>query len=75
MLISVYSYSLLPVITADGIIYSHIKKGGYDGEDFMQYIEGLLTVMNPYPTPHSVLIIDNCRTHHVEGVEELCAAR
>jgi hypothetical protein len=38
-------------------------------------LEGLLGVMNPYPAPHSVLILDNCRIHHVEGVEELCTNR
>jgi hypothetical protein len=41
----------------------------------MAWLEGLLEVMNPYPAPNSVLILDNCRIHHVEGVEELCAQR
>jgi hypothetical protein len=31
--------------------------------------------MNPYPTPRSVLILDNCRIHHVDGVEEMCNPR
>jgi hypothetical protein len=30
-------------------------------------------VMNPYPAKHSILVLDNCRIHHVEGVEEMCA--
>jgi hypothetical protein len=68
-------YSLLPAITVDGIIYSHIKKGGYNGDEFIDWLDGLLDVMNPYPQPHSVLVLDNCRIHHVEGVEERCAAR
>jgi hypothetical protein len=66
---------MLPAITVDGIIYSHIKTGGYDGDNFIQYIEGLLTVMNPYPGPQSVLIIDNCQTHHVDSIKEMCAAQ
>ena len=53
-------YSLMPAITVYSIIYSHIKTGGYNGNDFIQFIEGLLTVMNPYPGPCSVLIIDIC---------------
>jgi hypothetical protein len=69
-----HSYSVLPAITVDGIIYSHIKLGGYNGDQFIQYLEGLLSVMNPYPAPRSVLVLDNCSIHHVEGVEELCAA-
>ncbi|KAJ3978476.1 hypothetical protein F5890DRAFT_1375534, partial [Lentinula detonsa] len=67
-----YRYSLLPALTTDGIIYSHVKLGGYSGEEFLTWLHGLLDVMNPYPGPHSVLILDNCRIHHVEGVEELC---
>jgi hypothetical protein len=27
--------------------------------------------MNPYPAPHSVLVIDNCSIHHVTEVEEI----
>jgi hypothetical protein len=68
-------YSILPAITVDGIIYSHIKEGSYNGDQFLQWLEGLLRVMNPYPAPHSVLILDNCRIHHVEGVEEMCEDR
>jgi transposase len=69
------SYSLLPAITVDGLIYTHVKIGGYNGEQFVDWLEGLLEVMNPYPAPRSVLIIDNCRIHHVEEVEEMCNAK
>lgn len=71
----VVRYSLLPAITTDGIIYSHIKVGGYNGEQFLEYLDGLTCQMNPYPARHSVLVIDNCRIHHVFGVEELCEER
>lgn len=68
-------YSLLPAITVDGIIYSDVKVGGYNGEQFLVWLEGLLKEMNPYPAPRSVLILDNCRIHHVPGVEEMCKER
>jgi hypothetical protein len=68
-------YSMLPAITMNGVIYSHIKKGAYNGNEFVEWLAGLLEIMNPYPAPNSVLILDNCRIHHVEGVEELCAER
>lgn len=68
-------YLLLPAITMNGIIYSDIKKGGYNGEEFLEWLTGLLPHMNPYPAPNSVLILDNCRIHHVPGVEELCEER
>jgi hypothetical protein len=59
----------------DGIIYSHIKIGSYNGNQFMEWLEGVLGVMNPYPAPHSVLILDNCQIHHIPGVQELCIER
>jgi transposase len=75
MFLQLCRYSLLPALTVNGIIYSHIKEGAYNGDQFMAWLEGLLEVMNPYPASNSVLILDNCRIHHVEGVEELCAQR
>ena len=56
----------------NGIIYNHIKIGGYNGEEFLEWLRGLLAVMNPYPAPNSVLVLDNCRIHHVPGVDEMC---
>ncbi|KIN93868.1 hypothetical protein M404DRAFT_102985, partial [Pisolithus tinctorius Marx 270] len=63
---------ILPALTTSGIIYSHIKVGMHNGNYFLNYLCGLLDVMNPYPAPHSVLVMDNCRIHHIDGVEELC---
>ncbi|PPQ84100.1 hypothetical protein CVT24_002275 [Panaeolus cyanescens] len=68
-------YSILPAITTDGIIFSHITVGSYDGDKFLRWLAGLLEVMNPYPERHSVLVLDNCRIHHVDGVEEMCDNR
>lgn len=62
-------------MSQDGIIYSEIKLGSFDGDSFKSYLENLLEVMNPYPQPCSVLVLDNCRIHHVDGVQELCDAR
>jgi len=67
------SYLLLPAITVDGLIYSHIKVSRYNGADFLEYLDGLTAQINPYPAPWSVLVINNCRIHYVIGVEELCA--
>jgi hypothetical protein len=66
---------MLPALTVNGVIYSHIKMGAYNGDQFLEWLEGLLQVMNPFPAPNSVLVLDNCRIHHVEGVEELCDER
>ncbi|KAJ8094796.1 hypothetical protein PM082_010007 [Marasmius tenuissimus] len=62
-------------LTMDGIIYSHVKLGGYNGDEFILWLQALMPHMNPYPAPQSVLVVDNCRIHHVEGVEEVCEER
>ncbi|KAJ7580330.1 hypothetical protein C8J56DRAFT_735977, partial [Mycena floridula] len=67
-----FRYSLLPALTLDGVIYCQVKAGGYNGDEFMDWLEGLLEIMNPFPAPNSVLILDNCCIHHVEGVQEMC---
>ncbi|KIJ34757.1 hypothetical protein M422DRAFT_181646 [Sphaerobolus stellatus SS14] len=63
-------YSLLPALTQDGIIFSNIKLGAYDGPLFIAFLEGLLEHMNAYPALWSVRILDNCAIHHFEGVQE-----
>ncbi|KAJ3846257.1 hypothetical protein EV368DRAFT_53046 [Lentinula lateritia] len=65
----------MQALTMDGIIFSNIKLGSYSGDEFLFWLDGLLEVMNPYPGRHSVLVLDNCRIHHVPGVEERCQAR
>jgi DDE superfamily endonuclease len=70
-----FRFSLLPALSQEGIIYSDIRMGSYDGDSFLEYLEGLLEHMNPYPAPRSVLVLDNCGIHHVPGVRELCAER
>ncbi|KAJ3886272.1 hypothetical protein GG344DRAFT_31949, partial [Lentinula edodes] len=65
-------YSVLPALSLDGIFYSHIKLLSYTGDDFLEWLEGLLMEMNPYPGPRSVLVLDNCHIHHVPGVAEMC---
>jgi hypothetical protein len=59
----------------DGIIYSQIVRGSFNGETFKMWLEGLLEAMNPYPEPKSVLVVDNCAIHHVEGIQEMCNER
>ncbi|KAJ4473181.1 hypothetical protein C8R41DRAFT_710071, partial [Lentinula lateritia] len=56
-------YSVLPALSIDGIFYSHIKLYSYSSDDFLEWLEGLLEEMNPYPAPHSVLVLDNCHIH------------
>lgn len=68
-------YSILPALTLDGILYAQIVPGSFNGNTFKIFLEGLLECMNPYPGPKSVLVMDNCAIHHVEGVQEMCDQR
>ena len=56
-------------------MYLHIVRGSFDGGSFLEYIAGLVEHMNPYPEPCSVLVMDNCAIHHVDGVADLCDDR
>ena len=68
-------YSVLPALTMDGILYVHVTQGSFDGNLFQEFLTGLLEVMNPYPQKNSVLVMDNCAIHHVDGVAEMCKTR
>jgi hypothetical protein len=69
------SFSVLPALSTDGIIYSDIKVGSWNGEDFLGFLDGLLKNMNVYPGPRSVLVMDNCSVHHIPDVTERCEAK
>jgi hypothetical protein len=75
LLLTLHSYSLLPALCSDGIIFADVREGAYDGPSFINYISRLLEHMNPWPQPRSVLIMDNCAIHHVEDVASLCMAQ
>ncbi|KIJ51784.1 hypothetical protein M422DRAFT_157443, partial [Sphaerobolus stellatus SS14] len=62
----------LPGLALDGIVYTQVVRGSFNGETFKIFLKGLLQCMNPYPAPKSVLVMDNCAIHHVEGVREMC---
>ena len=66
---------MLPALSAEGIIFSEIRVGTYDGPAFIKYIERLLPYMNRWPAPRSVLVMDNCAIHHLDDIAPLCAAR
>ena len=68
-------YSLLPALCSDGIIYSRIREGAYDGAAFLGYVKALMPRMNRWPAARSVLVLDNCSIHHLTEVEEVCEER
>ena len=70
-----FRFSLLPALSSDGIIFSDIREGTYNGVAFIEYIEHLLAHMNPWPERCSVLVMDNCSIHHLDDIAPLCASR
>ena len=63
------------MITVDGILHMQIICGSFKGETFMMWLKDVLEQMNPYLKPKSVLVVDDCAIHHVEGIQEMCDER
>lgn len=53
------------------MLFVGMVAGGYDGEGFCEFLSELVTHMNPYPGPKSVIILDNCAIHHVPDVDAI----
>jgi len=65
-------YSILPVLTLDGIIAHDIIEGSVTTEKFVTFLrEFVIPLTNPYPGPRSVLVVDNCSIHHAEEIRVL----
>ena len=90
-------YSLVPVMSAQGLLDWYICEGSVDAERFLDFIGAAwcarlalrpthaaradaraaaqIPRMQPFPNPHSVLVMDNFTTHHGEAVlSEVAAA-
>ncbi|KAF9225124.1 hypothetical protein BS17DRAFT_701298, partial [Gyrodon lividus] len=52
-------YSIVPILTLDGIITYDIVKGSVTSDCFIQFLHERLPLTNPFPGPQSVLILDN----------------
>ncbi|VDC02747.1 unnamed protein product [Peniophora sp. CBMAI 1063] len=68
-------YSILPAISLSGVVYLDIIARSWNGEQFDRYLDALLDMMQPYPNPNSVLVMDNSSVHHFEGVRQKVEAR
>jgi transposase len=65
-------WSILPAMGLNGYLDYDIIHGSFDSERFSFFIRQLLRKMTPFPGPRSVLVMDNCRTHHGDDIEEMC---
>jgi hypothetical protein len=57
-------WSLLPAYTVDGFITWEILQGSFTAGLFENFIENkVLPLCNPYPLPHSIIVMDNAPIH------------
>lgn len=68
-------HSILPALSLGGILHLDIFPCAVTGAIFNTFIEGLLGVMNPWPGPNSVLVMDNAPIHKTAGLREMVEAR
>ena len=67
-------YSVIPIISMNGILDLYITSGTINGEKFIDFIQYyLMPLLKPfnYSNEHSVVILDNASIHHVEEVVNL----
>src|SRR5258708_10119268 len=67
--------TLLPALTMEGVIWLKIVKGSFDAAHFTDFINSLLTQMNDFPQPHSIVVMDNCHIHKGEHIKSMIKAR
>ena len=58
-----------------GIIECAVVEGSFNTELFMDFIRNLLSKMQPFPNPNSVIVMDNCAIHKAPEIRELIEAR
>jgi len=64
-------YSILPALSLDGILDIVVIEGAVNTNVFMEFINGLLMEMQPYPSKNSVLVMDNVKFHLAEEVFDM----
>ena len=67
-------YSILPVLSLDGILHLEVLDHTFTGKEFKDFVTSVLDQMHPWPMPNSVLVIDNAAIHKVPGICEMVEA-
>ena len=74
-ILTLLRYSILPAISLTGIVECMIEEGSFNTELFLIFIEDLLSKMQPFPAPTSVIVMDNCAIHKSPEIRELIETR
>jgi DDE superfamily endonuclease len=65
-------WSILPAIGINGYLDYDIYHGSFNTERFNNFIRHLLSKMEAYPGPRSVLVMDNHTCHHSIELKSMC---
>ena len=57
------------------MLYANIVEGSFNTSLFEDFIKGLLSQMQPYPAPNSVIVMDNCCIHKAPKIRDMIEAR
>ena len=67
-------WSILPAYTTNGYLTYEIYQGSFNTLRFNAFVaEKLLPLMQPYPAPRSVIVLDNAHIHRNQGFGDMCA--
>ncbi|KIM77277.1 hypothetical protein PILCRDRAFT_76920, partial [Piloderma croceum F 1598] len=64
-------FSILPALSLNGILTLDVFEGFVNQERFLIFYIWYAPLLNPFPTEHSVVVIDNCSTHHNEDIHQI----
>ncbi|KAJ7096202.1 hypothetical protein C8R44DRAFT_835292 [Mycena epipterygia] len=69
-------FLLVAAMSIDGYIAQRVLAGSLDSFDFFDFIvEDVVPEMGVFPDDRSVLVMDNCRIHHTETLQEVLNAQ
>ncbi|GAA5996115.1 hypothetical protein JCM11641_002103 [Rhodosporidiobolus odoratus] len=67
--------SLLAAITRDGFLTGQFCEGSWRSGTFLQWVVSeLLQLTNPYLSPNSVIVLDNCSIHKMDDLYDIVRA-
>ncbi|TFL00240.1 hypothetical protein BDV98DRAFT_472880, partial [Pterulicium gracile] len=64
-------YSILPAMDINSCFAVSVKEGSFDSKDFLLFVVHKLPHTGEWPGPQSVLVLDNCATHHSQALREI----
>ncbi|OJA10038.1 hypothetical protein AZE42_13231 [Rhizopogon vesiculosus] len=63
----IFSYGA-KALSLDGTLHLEVLDHSFTGEEFQDFVTGMLNQMQPWPMPNSVLVMDNASIHKVLGI-------